>query len=71
MIYLILVLSGILTALSTMVSYLGPLAFFSLAPYLYILIRDTEKGAAKCRRLYLYGLVFSLSYFIAVYHWFW
>ena len=71
MIYVILILSGVLTALSTMVSYLGPLAFFSLAPYLYILFKDSDAGRTKCRKLYLYGLVFSLSYFLAVYHWFW
>ena len=72
MIYIFLLLSGILTALSTMFSQTGFIAFFSLIPFAYTVFTlcDREKRV-KFRTLWMMGLVFSMSFFLTVYHWFW
>lgn len=67
---LLLMICGILTALTQMVEWLSPLAYLSMVPLVYALIEATQR---KCsfRRTYLIGLSFALPYFITVFHWFW
>lgn len=63
---------GALAALPTVFSLLSPLAFFSFVPALYLLFSELtgEKSALKMRHFYKIGLLFSMGYFIVVFHWF-
>ena len=69
MIWLLLILGGILTALTQMVDWLSPLAFVSMIPAVIALVRAVEqkKGYGK---VYLIGLSFALPYFLTIFHWF-
>ncbi len=62
MTYLIVFLSGILTALPLLFDFLAFLPWISLIPLFYI--------AEKKRSAYRHGLVFSLGYYGVVYYWF-
>lgn len=72
MIYILLLLSGILTAVSTMFTWSGFLSFFSLIPFAYAVFSlcYREEGV-RFKTLFLVGSVFSISFFLTVYHWFW
>lgn len=63
---------GALAALPTVFSLLSPLAFFSFVPALYLLFSELtgESSPPKMRRFYRLGLLFSMGYFIVVFHWF-
>ena len=69
MIWLLLILSGILTALTQMTHWLAPFAFVTMIPLAIVLFRAAE---AKLRfgKVYLMGLAFVLPYFLTVFHWF-
>lgn len=69
MIWLLLIIGGILTALTQMVDWLSPLAFVSMIPAVIALCRAVEqkKGYGK---VYLIGLSFALPYFLTIFHWF-
>lgn len=60
--YLICLISGVLTALPFIFDSLWWLAWISIVPFFYVLIKDTPK--------YRHGLVFSLGYYGVLYHWF-
>ena len=60
--YLICLISGVLTALPLIFDSLWYLAWISIVPFFYVLIKDTPK--------YRHGLVFSLGYYGVLYHWF-
>lgn len=69
MIWLLLILGGILTAMTQMFSLLAPLAFVSMIPAVIALVRATREKAGY-RKVYLIGLAFALPYFLTVFHWF-
>lgn len=69
MIWLLLILGGILTALTQMIDWLSPLAFVSMIPAVIALIH-AAKNKARYRKVYLIGLAFALPYFLTVFHWF-
>ncbi len=60
--YLLLIASGILSGLSVAYEGLGFLAFFSLAPFIYILYK---KGGR-----YLYAFAYGMGYYGVLYFWF-
>ncbi len=60
--YLIMLICGVLTAMPYIFDFLFFLPYFTLAPLFII--------ALKKKSAYRHGLVFSLGYFIVVYHWF-
>ena len=60
--YLLLFLCGVLTAIPLVFSPLQLLSWFTLVPL--FLIAKNKKSA------YRHGLVFSLGYYLVVYHWF-
>ncbi len=61
MIYLIALLSGIVTALPQVVPSIGCIAWVSVAPFIYALYKYGAK--------YRYGLVFGIGYYGLLYHW--
>jgi len=67
--YLLIIVSGALTALSIMFTPLSFLAWFSLVPFVYYIIKDTESRANPFK-VYLLGLVWSMSFYICIYHFF-
>lgn len=67
---LLLILSGVLTALTQMVDWLAPFAYLSMVPLVYALI-VTAQRKLTFRRTYFIGVAFALPYFITVFHWFW
>ena len=69
MIWLLLILGGILTAMTQMFDVLSPLAFVSMIPVVIALVRATERKTGY-GKVYLIGLAFALPYFLTVFHWF-
>ncbi len=69
MIWLLLIIGGILTAMTQLFEILSPLAFVSMIPAMIALVRATEQKA-RYRKVYLIGLAFALPYFLTVFHWF-
>ena len=67
--YLILIASGGLTALSMMYTPLCFLAWFSIAPLAYYLFKETDRKKNPFR-IYLTMLVWALSFYIVIFHWF-
>lgn len=66
---LIFFISGILSALPYVFSFLFPISWFSLIPTVVLLIKY---GKTLSKRFsYLTGLIFGLGYFGVTYHWFW
>ncbi len=66
----LLIISGILTALTQMSDWLAPFAYLSMIPLVYALIK-TASQKTSFRRSYMAGVSFALPYFITVFHWFW
>ena len=64
-----LIISAVLTALSLVFSELSFVSWFSIAPLIYIMIRDTEKKA-KFPKALLYGFLWFFVYYLVIYHWF-
>lgn len=69
MIWILLILSGILTALTQMTSWLSPFAFVTMIPFAVALYRAAE-AKLSYGKVYLMGLSFVLPYFLTVFHWF-
>lgn len=69
MIWILLILGGIFTALTQMVDWLSPFAFCSMIPAVIALCRSAEQKL-RFRKVYLIGLAFALPYFLTVFHWF-
>ena len=69
MIWLLLPLGGILTAMTQMFDALAPLAFVSMIPAVIALVRAADRKA-RYGKVYLIGLSFALPYFFTVFHWF-
>ncbi|MBQ8287143.1 MAG: apolipoprotein N-acyltransferase [Clostridia bacterium] len=69
MIWILLILGGVLTALTQMVEWLSPLAFLSMIPAVIALCRAAEQKL-RFGKVYLIGLAFALPYFLTVFHWF-
>lgn len=69
MIWLLLIIGGILTAMTQMFEILSPLAFVSMIPAVIALVKATEQKK-RYGKLYLIGLAFALPYFLTVFHWF-
>ena len=60
--FLILFLSGILTAMTLVIPEISLLAWISVVPFIYIV--------CKSKKSYLNGLVWSLGYYGVLYYWF-
>lgn len=69
MIWLLLILCGILTALTQMAEWLAPFAFVTMIPLALALYRAAE-AKLSFGKVYLIGLSFVLPYFLTVFHWF-
>lgn len=69
-VFLILLASAVLTALTLIFEIMSVFAFVSLAPLVIILIKRCENGK-KVRSSYGIGFVWSFFFYIVIYHWFW
>ena len=67
---LLLIVSGIFSALPLIFSKIGFIGWISIAPAAYVLINLARNKEIKLSRLYLAALVFFESYFLVVFHWF-
>ena len=63
------VLSGVVTAISSMYSSAAFLAWLSLIPYFIMLYRCTESGTEK-KHLFWFGFLFGCSYNIPLFSFF-
>lgn len=68
-VFLPAVISAALTSLSLIFKPLALAAFFSLTPFFYIMYNAAAKKTGLCR-VYLYGFIWALVYYIINYHWF-
>ena len=69
---LLLVVSGILTGFSVAFPrYIGFLEWVSLVPAAIFLLTMRDGEMATKRAAYRAGLVFWMSYYVVIYHWFW
>lgn len=66
---LIFFISGVLSALPYVFSFLFPLSWLSFIPAIFLLIRYGKQGSK--RSSYLTGFIFGLGYFGVTYYWFW
>ena len=69
-IFLILLFSAVLTALTLIFKIMSALVFVSLAPLVIILVKRCENGK-RARSSYAVGFVWSFFFYIVIYHWFW
>ena len=69
MIWLLLILCGILTALTQMIAWMAPFAFVTMIPLAIALYRAVE-ARLSYGKVYWMGLAFVLPYFLTVFHWF-
>ena len=67
--FAVITVSAALTALSLMFTPLSFLAWFSLAPFIYLVIIESEKKK-KPVKMYFTGLLWSFLYYFVIYHWF-
>ena len=68
--YIFLVIGGILTGLTLVLTKLGLAEWVTLVPVaLVLLVRASDKDV-KLRSLYLDGFLFFYAYYIVCYHWF-
>lgn len=68
--FLITTASALVTGLLYTFYDVGFVAWFSLLPYFYVLMKKINDGGAKPRKLYFFGLWFSFVYYSAVFYWF-
>ena len=59
---------GVIFALPYVFSFLWPLSWIALIPFIYFLTEHCVK--AKKRKAYLWGFGFGLGYYLVMYHWF-
>ncbi|MDD4773171.1 MAG: apolipoprotein N-acyltransferase [Eubacteriales bacterium] len=62
MMYLICLISGVLSSLPLLFDFLFPLSWISMAPMFYVLIQK--------KPLYRYGLIWGIGYYGVLYYWF-
>lgn len=67
---ILLVLGGILTSLTLVAPDIGYIQWFSLIPAIIALIGIADNKEIKLRRAYGYGLLFFMSYYLVIFHWF-
>lgn len=67
--YFLIIFSAIVTATCYAVPDLGFIAYFSLIPYFCIVHKEVKKGG-RLLKFYGLGYLWSLSYFIPLFHWF-
>jgi len=67
---LLIVLSASLTALTLIFDVLAGLAFVSMVPLVIALIKRCDAGK-KLRSLYGLSFLWSMIFYIIIYHWFW
>lgn len=68
--FLITTASALVTGLLYTFYDVGFVAWFSLLPYFYVLMKKINDGGAKPRKLYFFGFWFSFVYYSAVFYWF-
>ncbi len=67
---LMLILSGALTSLPLVCPSFGFVQWVSIIPAALVLKHTTENKETKLKRIYGYGLLFFMSYYLVIYHWF-
>ncbi len=68
--FLLTVLPAFVTGMLYTYYDFGILAWISLSPYFYLIIKRSADETVKPRRLYLTGLLFSFVYYSSVFYWF-
>ena len=66
----LLCVSGLLTALTVVYPTVGFLEWVTLIPAAMALICVADDKEIKLFKVYLYGTVFFMSYYLVIYHWF-
>ncbi len=64
-----MVISGLLTALTVAFPSIGLLEWVSLMPMAYALFKVCGNREISFRKIYGYGVIFFLSYYLVIYHW--
>ncbi len=62
--------SGLVTALTLVNPKLGFLQWLSMAPAAYVLLSLARDREVRLKKLYGYGLLYFMSYYVVIYHWF-
>lgn len=67
---LMLVFSGVLTGSTLVFPHIGFFEWFSLIPACVALITLVRDEGVKLKKIYFSGLLFFMSYYIVIFHWF-
>lgn len=68
--FVLLCISGLLTALTVAFPKVGALEWITLIPAALVLISCAEDRQIRLRSIYGYGAVFFMSFYLVIYHWF-
>ena len=68
--YIFLALGAFLTALTLMIPAIGFLEWVTLVPSAIIFILTAKDESVKYKKMYLYGFVYYMSFYLSVFHWF-
>ncbi len=68
--YLVLVLGGLALGFTVIFPQIGLLEWIALIPAVLVLLVKAPDPSVKLRRMYLMGLVFSMSFLVVTFHWF-
>ncbi len=68
--YLLLIISGVLTGLTLVFPKIGFLEWLTLVPMAIFVLSEIDSDKYRGRKIYGYGLIFFLSFYVVVFHWF-
>ena len=68
--FLFIILSGVLTGLTLVLTKLGFFEWITLIPVALVLLVRASDKTVKYRSLYLDGFAFFYSFYLVCYHWF-
>ena len=68
--YLFISLGGVLTALTLMITSMGFLEWVTMVPAALVMIFIATSSEIKYKKVYLYGFVYYMSFYLTIFHWF-
>lgn len=68
--YLLLVLGGVMTAVTVMAPSIGFLEWITMIPAAIAIIILATSDEVKYKKMYLYGFIYYMSFYLSIFHWF-
>ena len=67
---LLLIIGGVLTGLTIVFPQIGFLEWVTLVPAAIFVLSRIDSDEYRARKIYGYGLLFFMSFYVVVFHWF-